>query len=262
MNTILFFFLFWRKSINSNNIKRNVGKYLILLILFSGFFPILYYQSDNHSTNKNFLSYEPQISLENTTTSFEVSLSNYTKLSLDDEELINIHILNGNDTILLIWLNETLFNQTEIKDFFYSYDISAGDLQIGENHIKMELYSINSSESNPFLMQFTLILIIKDPIDVTTFILLIIGFIVIISILLLLINKFQISAITKSFNTSMIGFNSSGMPSLFDISDDLLMISTRKFQKMQRFIVKDFPYSNIDINQMDDFEFCKTLKKI
>ncbi len=263
MNTIFyFFFLFRKKSIFRNSIKRKVGKYLILLILFSGFFPIFDYQYENHSIDKNYLSSEPLTSIENATTSFEISLSNYTKLPFDDEELINIHILNGNDAILLIWINETLFNQTEIKDFFYSFDISVKDLQIGENHLKLELYSINSNGSNPFLMQLTLILIIEEPLDINLVILLIAGFIVITLALLFLRKKLQDFSISKTFNTSIIGLNSLGIPSLFDNSDDLVMISTRKYQKMQRFIVKNIPYSNIDINQMDDSEFCKTLKKI
>ncbi len=262
MKIIFSFLLFWKRSIFRNNIKRKVGKYLILLILFSGFFPIFNYQYDNHSTDKNYLSSEPLTSIENTTTSFEISYSNYTKLPLDDEGLINIHILNGNNTILLIWINETLFNQTEIEGFFYSIDISVGDLQIGENHIKMELYSINSSGSNPFLMQLTLILIIEEQFDINLVILLIGGFIVITLALIFFRKKTQIFSNTKTFKTSIIGLNPSGIPSLFDNSDDLPMISPRKYQKMQRFIVKDFPYSNFDINQMDDLEFCKTLKKI
>ncbi len=262
MNTIFFLFIFWKKSIFRNNIKRKVGKYLILLILFSSFLPIFDCQYDNRSNYKNDLLYEPLTSEGNLTTSIVISHSNYTKLPLDDEGLITINILNGNDTILLIWINEMLFNQTQIKDFFYAVNISVKDLQIGENHLKMELYSINSSGINPFLMQKTLILIIEEPLDINLVILLIIGFIVITLALLFLIKKLQIVSIAKTFETSIIGLNSLGIPSLFNNSGDLPMISAKKYRKMQRFIVKDIPYSYIDINQMDDSEFCKTLKKI
>lgn len=244
------------------NIKRKFGKYLILVILFSGLFPIFYYQNDNHSPDKNYISSEPLNSIENTTTSFEFSLSNYTKIPLNDERSININILNGEETILLIWINENLFNHTEINDFFYSIDIPVEDLQNGENHLKMELYSKNSSGSNPFLMQLTLILIIEEPFDINLVLLLIGGFTVITLAFLFLRNKLQILSISKTFKTSIIGLDPLGIPSLFDNSDDLPMISKRNYRKMQRFIVKDILYSNIDINQMDDLEFCKTLKKI
>ncbi len=255
------FFQIWKKFTLKNKKKQNVKILLSALIIFSGILPLFLFSVSFNSQTIDKSNFNPLLSQINNEPYFETTTSNYSKLAQNDKEIIQIHIFNGNNTTLFIWVNDNLFNHTKINNNHFILNIETNNLQIGENYLKLEIYSGEAGTSLNFLADNSLIIIIEESKDFLSISFLIIGILLISGLAIVVINQFRNKMFSNLSKKPLIIADRLKLKSTINFGIDLQMINTKTQQRMENFVLKDLLYINLDINDIDDSIFCKSLKK-
>ncbi|WP_457918075.1 hypothetical protein [Candidatus Lokiarchaeum ossiferum] len=194
--------------------------------------------------------------------SFFTQYENSTSYRLDCGEQINITIFNAEGFILEVTNNGNISAFRIISDYVYDYYISIDELPIGENILTLKIYKPIPHKPLELMESLKLIIYIEPPINNNLIALIIALSLLLLSLLTYIGVQMHNKSIITGFNKSFLGTNSIGEPVLFNITEDLSMVSKKREFRMQRLIMSDLPNWDLDINEVDDLTFCKSLQKV